>query len=1380
MQKSLLRLFSVSLFLALAISAMLPVRAFADEGTPTDPVPTEEPAVSTEEPAPSTEDTATTEPSVGEEPASDPSVIEEDLIVSAEEVVIGDGTLTEEPALATEVLNSESLLAEVLVDTEIILLNEEGEQLPLVSEEAAEIIAGSDPQWCPVGVTPNSVSCMTGYTEISALFADLVAFPKSVAGVIWIEDGYAGTLDAILDGSNPSLVTMKTFSLTLKGGWTGAGTTIDINSPSTFSHMLWIFNWEANITLSDITITGDSTAGANDLYVTTSKNINLTRVKVDNNNIGLSAATYLNNTAGGAGTGNVTITGSSFSQNTGTAGLSVVSNGVITLSNVMVNNTTGGGGALLVNSSAPFAKNVILSGTNDFNDNENVGLSIESKGLVTLNNVSASGNGTGGSGDGADIVNTASTTAQGVTLTGTNLFNENYGYGLYVESKGAVKLSTVITNSNLNSSGMYIKNTFASTGLPVTLTGSGQFKYNGGSGAEINSNGAVTLNNITANNNGNMGASIDNNDLFLAAAVTLTGTNTFNLNDTDGLNIVSSGAILLSNVTARDNGQGGSFGSGASLDNTSTLSAQKVTLSGVNNFNLNFGNGLGVLSKGAISVNSVTADSNGANGVVLENYTATTPQAVTLTGTNTINDNFDYGLDVDSKGVIKLNSVTANENGIDAFTGYGADLNNNYGGALGGVTLSGANQFNGNYDGGLLITSKGAILMNNITAANNVAGAGVYIDNTPSTSTTPQNVILTGTNIFSNNDADGLTISSYGAVSLANITANDNGAKGLSASNNGGTIAKGVTLSGVNSFDNNNTNGISISSIGPIKLNSTSVTDTIAGDGSSLYNASGAAQSVILTGTNKFSGSYGNGLNIQSVGAVSLNSVTASNNGTGAGGGWGVYINNSTLLSPQKVTLTGTNLFDGNKNTGLFIQSKGAVSLQNITATNTIADLGVYIDNACCVTTNAQPVTLGGTNVLSNNSQEGLSISSYGAITLNNVTASGNDSYGADLYNAGSAAATPPKIALTGTNVFSDNLQTGLRIQTRGAITSTFKLTASGNQNIADNAAGVSIDNTISGSIQPVTLLGTNIFIGNEGDGLNILTNGAITINSVTANQNGTSGAGEGADLNNYNLSVFQNVKLTGTNTFIGNQSNGLTVVSAGSITLSNVTANDSVTNKGVQLTNNSIDGKGVTVSGTNTFNGNSDTGISIISKGVIAMNNITVIDNGYAGIEAQNVSASTPQAFKLTGTNWFEDNTTYGLWVISKGAISVNNVTSINNGAEVFLDNNEVDAVGGVTMTGTNYFYSTGSGAAGLRIQTLGAVSLSKITANGNTGGGLDIDSSLSVTITCGSFTNNTGRGMDITSAGLITLKGVTSSGNTVADTFNGSPTPDIYVRGC
>jgi hypothetical protein len=864
------------------------------------------------------------------------------------------------------------------------------------------------------------------------------------------------------------------------------------------------------------------------------------------------------------------------------------------------------------------------------------------------------------------------------------------------------------------------------------------------------------------------------------------------------LTIDSNGPILLSNVTASENGQSNAFGEGANISNQSAPSAQKVTLSGINGFNENYDSGLYVTSRGVISVNSVTASGNGENGVVLDNCaflitdcTAATPQSVTLTGTNIINDNDSTGLSISSKGAIKVNSITANDNG-DFSEEHGASLWNYYPSAVGGVTVSGTNQFNRNFDSGLVINTKGAISLNSLAASDNLFGDGVRLQNNAS-ATSPQNVTLTGTNTFNGNYYTGIEIVSYGTVSLANVSSNNNGTSlssggGIYVYNAGGAVIKGVTLSGTSAFDNNYDFGLSIISGGPIKLNNITARDTLAGDGASLNNFGISGQSITLTGTNTFNGNSGNGLYLSSWGAVSLNNVIASNNGTGPGGGWGASINNSAAPSPQKVTLTGTNVFDANNDTGLQIISKGAVSLKNITATNTIDGLGVNVENACCVTTNAQPVALSGTNVLSKNSEEGLNVVSYGAISLNNVTANGNDSYGAHLSNSDSTAATPPKVALTGTNTFNENGNPGLWIQTKGPVTSALKLIANDNGDGVGVNYGAQIDNTQSTTQQSVTLLGSNTFLDNEATGLWVTSFGSITINNLTASGNDDMGAllDNCIDFSGCTVASPKDVKLTGTNSFIGNLSNGLTVLSNGSISLNNVTANDSISNKGVQLTNYT-EGKGVTVSGTNSFTGNADAGLKIDSLGPITVNNLTAIDNNVAGAYFDNDAASGVWAVKLTGSQWFEDNTNGTMEIYSKGAISINSITAINNTGGILLQNCSWSGSAcnpgtsaGVTLTGTNYIYGTMGGSVGLRIRSNGAVTLNKLTSNGNAGGGLVIDSSAYVTIACGSFTNNTGRGMDITSVGLITLKGVTSSGNSMSDVFNGSATPDSSIRSC
>src|SRR5690606_34889701 len=52
-------------------------------------------------------------------------------------------------------------------DTDLIVLDEDGEALPLASEAAAEVLGGGDPQWCPVGVTPGAASCSPSFATFT-------------------------------------------------------------------------------------------------------------------------------------------------------------------------------------------------------------------------------------------------------------------------------------------------------------------------------------------------------------------------------------------------------------------------------------------------------------------------------------------------------------------------------------------------------------------------------------------------------------------------------------------------------------------------------------------------------------------------------------------------------------------------------------------------------------------------------------------------------------------------------------------------------------------------------------------------------------------------------------------------------------------------------------------------------------------------------------------------------------------------------------------------------------------------------------------------------------------------------------------------------------
>ena len=207
-----------------------------------------------------------------------------------------------------------------------------------------------------------------------------------------------------------------------------------------------------------------------------------------------------------------------------------------------------------------------MTGDNTVNYNTDSGLDISSSGAVTLNNITAYGNGTGGYGVGARIDNSSAGAPQGVTLKGTNTFDGNHNYQLQVETLGAITANSLTASHSPIGTGAWLDNcqfvVSACTGTgDVTLTGANTFLENTGSGLSVSSVGAITLSNITANGNGTggsgFGVQLDNSSASTLQAIKLTGVNTFNDNANDGAYLTASGAITASNLTASGNGGNG-------------------------------------------------------------------------------------------------------------------------------------------------------------------------------------------------------------------------------------------------------------------------------------------------------------------------------------------------------------------------------------------------------------------------------------------------------------------------------------------------------------------------------------------------------------------------------------------------------------------------------------------------------------------------------------------------------------------------------------------------------------------------------------------------------------------------------------------------------
>jgi hypothetical protein len=318
-------------------------------------------------------------------------------------------------------------------------------------------------------------------------------------------------------------------------------------------------------------------------------------------------------------------------------------------------------------------KDVKLTGTNFFVENDLTGLDVHSKGAISLNSVTANGNGQdmiGGQGFGVYLENQFASIAKPVTITGTNTFNNNYEDGLRVVSKGAITTNALSASYNgtlTASTGIYLANTVSGVSNLVKMTGNNSSNNNGGAGFDIYSYGAVTLNSLTANNNGDEGAQISNYDILNSynVGVTLTGTNTFNGNGSQGLTIASPGAISVSNVTAN-----GNTNSNAILDNDSfAFGTAGITLTGTNTFNESIsGDGLNIATKGSVSISNITADDNFSDG--LDSYSEGN---VTVT-CGSITSNGDYGYYFDSLG-----GITVTLKGVYSF---GNTLGNVYTGTL--------------------------------------------------------------------------------------------------------------------------------------------------------------------------------------------------------------------------------------------------------------------------------------------------------------------------------------------------------------------------------------------------------------------------------------------------------------------------------------------------------------------------------------------------------------------------------------------------------------------------------------------------------------------------------------------------------------------------
>ncbi|HET9907425.1 MAG TPA: right-handed parallel beta-helix repeat-containing protein [Anaerolineales bacterium] len=731
---------SLTIIAVLLFSAMGTTAAYADDGTKTDPAPTEETTGggATDE---ASAESASSESAEGESKDSQTDVTTEVSVDSSEVAAVEEVTTAESATGAATV--DTPILEQVPENTTVAVLDAQGQPQPLATAASADAIAvTSDPIWCPAGQapTPGANGCTASFTSFDALLTELAGNATYTgAGTIYVQQGaYAGG-ESTIDFNSYNLSNISGSDLTVQGGWNTS--TGDTSSTSTFNISLILGSsanpWGGSVTLNNLSFNGTNGTG---ITVYSQANINLTNVQSSASVTGSGAEL----TAGG----DVNINDSSFDRNR-EAGAIVNAGGNVSVANSSFSNptsarlqmtgldiTSGGNVSLL---------DVIADG------NREVGAIIDAGGRVSIFGT-------------IDLVNGTSTTSFSGTKSSTTTTcpgspSQFCGFGLQVTTPGSIDLQGVIGNdnflwgANLNAGqdvnivdSIFNAN---STEVPTFIDDTGIF---------ITAGGNVSLNNVTANDNRLFGASIDavgnvsvNNSNFLSNnGVTVSGSGATQY-DGIGLQVNSDSGIFINNTNASGNSLFGAdltaggdvaiansiFSNTTTGDTAAPLGMGLQIVSGQNVFidtvtlDGNQVDGASIQATGDVFLDFITATNNGANGVEVD-------AACTNLNSGTYSGNGEYGLSLVNPTLNQLVPPVFSGNGLGDINpaAPGAcpppvfpvvDGGTTNGGATGGVsTLSGSisnrnasfvSMSNSSYKNLGLINS-GALTLNNLFAGN--------------------------------------------------------------------------------------------------------------------------------------------------------------------------------------------------------------------------------------------------------------------------------------------------------------------------------------------------------------------------------------------------------------------------------------------------------------------------------------------------------------------------------------------------------------------------------------------------------------------------------------------------------------------------------------
>jgi len=303
-------LWSIFMITVICLSLINVKVALADNGTPTDVPPVTEVA---------------TDPPATDPPATEPAVIDTTTPVApTDPATVVPVTASPEPSVTVEPsityvakaapdATVGDLIAQAPENTDVVVLNQSGQQLPLASQEAANIAQTADPIWCPAGQppTPGSNGCTSSFSAIADLLANMNntdptswAANYSQNGVIYLEktSGASTTITSSVAIDNTSYSNLfnnfKNYDLTIQGGWdTSTGTTA---AQTTFDGAyLAIGNntnpWIGSVTINNLTVqnvtsTTNASLAASSAGTVEMNNVVVTGSGAGQNNIEINAS----------------------------------------------------------------------------------------------------------------------------------------------------------------------------------------------------------------------------------------------------------------------------------------------------------------------------------------------------------------------------------------------------------------------------------------------------------------------------------------------------------------------------------------------------------------------------------------------------------------------------------------------------------------------------------------------------------------------------------------------------------------------------------------------------------------------------------------------------------------------------------------------------------------------------------------------------------------------------------------------------------------------------------------------------------------------------------------------------------------------------------